>query len=106
MNTLKDQFIEAIQNKCAFAEYLINANDNDYLLVHCVYNELHNGIEIIADFEKTTYFSGEVVELDHGGFVLPFDPDYFDTIDHYLEQCSDEILEGYLLPNDLLCEDV
>lgn len=103
MITLKNQLAEAMKNKCAFAEYLIK--DNDYLLVHCDYNELHNGIEIIADFEKTTYFSGEVVELDHGGFVLPFDPDYFDNIDHYLEQCSDEILEGYLLPNDLLCED-
>ena len=105
MNTLKNQLSEAMHNKCAFAEYLINANDNEYLLVHCIYNELHKGIEIQADFCLPTYFSGEVVELDHGGFVVPFDPEYFDNIDHYLQQCSDEIMEGYLLPNDLFCEE-
>tara|TARA_R100001132_G_C3201197_1_gene48503 strand:- start:163 stop:483 length:321 start_codon:yes stop_codon:yes gene_type:complete len=106
MKSLKDQFIEAISKTNAFGEYLINAKDNDYLLVHCVYNELHNGIEIRADFCLPTYFSGDVVELEHGGFVVPFDPDYFDNIDHYFETCSGEIIEGYLIPNDLFCEDV
>lgn len=106
MKTLKDQFFDVIRNKCAFGEYLINKDENEYLLVHCDYNELHNGIEIQADFCLPTHFSGDVVELSNGNFVVPFEPEYFDTIDSYLEKCSDEISEGYLLPNNLYCEDV
>lgn len=100
MKSLKEQLIDAMRNKCAFAEYLIDAENNDYLLVHCDYNELHDGLHIIADFEKPTHFSGSVIELDNG-FVVPFEHEYFEHIDHYLQQASDEITEGYLLPNGL-----
>lgn len=101
MISLKDQLTQVMRNKCAFGEYCINVENRDYLLVHCDYNEKHNGLEIIADFEKPTYFSGDVIELDNGNFVVPFEPDYFDNIDHYLEQASLEIIEGYLIPNNL-----
>lgn len=101
MNTLKDQFYKAIASKCAFAEYLINECENEYLLVHCDYSELHDGIEIQADFCLPTHFSGDVIELANGNFVVPFEPEYFDNIDTYFEKCSDEITEGYLLPNNL-----
>ena len=82
MITLKDQFYKAVAGKCAFAEYLINEKECEYLLVHCDYNEEHDGIEIQAYFSEPTHFSGEVIELDNGNFVVPFEPEYFDNIDH------------------------
>ena len=104
MNSLKNQLQDVMRGKCAFAEYCIDASENEYLLVHCDYNEQHDGIEIQADFEKPTHFSDDVIILDNGNFVLPFEPEYFDHIDHYLQECSQEISEGYLLPNNLYCD--
>ena len=102
MKDLKDQFFDAIRGKCAFAEYLIDAENNDYLLVHCDYNREHDGIEIQAHFELPTHFSGNVIELDNGNFVVPFEFEYFDNINHYFEIASAEISEGYLMPNNIL----
>ena len=73
----------------------------DVVAICCDYNEEHDGIEIQAYFSEPTHFSGEVIELDNGNFVVPFEPEYFDNIDAYFEKCSDEITEGYLLPNNL-----
>lgn len=101
MKTLKEQLLEAMQRKCAFGEYLINAEENDYLLVYCDYNVEHDGLELQACFDLPTYFSGEVIELENGNIVIPFEPEYFDDIQHYLEQAQQEIVEGYLIPNNI-----
>lgn len=101
MKTLKEQLIEVIQGKCAFGEYLINPEENDYLLVHCDYNAKYDGLELQACFDLPTYFSGEVIELNNGNIVIPFEPEYFEHIDHYLNKASLEIIEGYLIPNNI-----
>lgn len=99
MKSLKEQLIDAMRGKCAFGEYLIDAENNDYLLVHCDYNEKYDGLHITADFEKPTHFSGSVIELDNG-FVVPFESDYFDNLDHaeqclfYLEQIKQQIKDS------------
>ncbi len=101
MVSLKEQFYKAISGKCAFGEYLINEEENEYLLVHCDYNKEYEGIELQADFCLPKYFSGDVIELKNGNIVIPFELEHFDTIDHYLQLCCDEITEGYLIPNNI-----
>lgn len=104
MNTLKEQLIATqIKYNCVFSETLIS-NDDDYLLVEFEYNEKHDGLEFSADFELPTHFSGDVIQLNkdnNNRYVIPFDSDYFDNIDHYFQELNDEINEGYLLPNNL-----
>ena len=44
-------------------------------------------------------FDGEI-KGDGDTYYLPYD-EYFDHLDYYLNMISENILEGYLLPNDL-----
>lgn len=94
---LKEQLAECVNRYSGlFGEYRIS-NDDDYLLV--TIEQFKNGIFVNGDFEKECYFSGNV-EVFETGFYMPFDK-YFDHIDHYLEEISQEITEGYLIPNNL-----
>lgn len=100
MNTLKAQLIKAIEKSGGiFAEYRIS-NDDDYLLVTFNYDEKINGLFISGDFCLDCRFSCDVT-IYETGFTIPFDADYFDDIDYYLQCASDEIVEGYLSVNDL-----
>jgi hypothetical protein len=56
------------------------------------------------EYNKDVYFSGEIKKRGEA-YLLTFNQ-YFDNLDHYLQQINDEITEGYLLPNDLFyCEE-
>lgn len=82
-----------------FAEYEIEHED-EFLLVHFGHNDQYKGLFVSFDLSLgQTFFSGEVIELETG-IVITFD-DYFDDLDHYLQQASTEIIEGYLIPNNL-----
>jgi hypothetical protein len=95
-----------------FAEYEII--EDDYLLVHfdlasdyqCKKYNIDGGIFVSFDANNLPlHFSGEVITIDDpdliNGFILPFDPDYFEDLYHYLELIAQEISEGYMLPNQL-----
>lgn len=107
LQSLYNQTNEAIQNSMGgyFAEYPLPCDDYLTVIISLVEARqgVKAGIHVHADFDKPTYFSGEVIE-DKEGFKVPFDPEYFTDIHHYLEAIADEIDEGYLSPNDLLCE--
>ncbi|BAV81017.1 hypothetical protein [Vibrio phage RYC] len=60
------------------------------------------GVYFSGDFELETWFSGSVKKYD-GIHYLPLD-EHFDNLDYYLQTISEEITEGYLLPNGLLCD--
>ena len=97
MNTLKEQLQTAVINHSGlFAEYEMPCDE--YLLVHFQVDD--EGLYITGDFSLPRYFSGEVIEKPCG-FIVPFDPEYFENLDHYLQFASDEITEGYLYPNGL-----
>jgi len=61
------------------------------------------GITFSLSEDFTTYFSGSIEKIGES-FLLPYDK-YFDSLDSYLEQIADEILEGVLLPNNLLVDE-
>jgi len=79
-----------------FAEYELP--HGEFLLVH--FELCDQGIHIKADFEQSTHFSGNVIKTELG-FIMPFDPKYFEDLDYYLQEISEEISQGYLLPNYL-----
>jgi len=80
--------------------------DNEWLVVDMQVMDLQSerkGIVFSLSEDFTTYFSGDI-ETIGGNFLLPYD-EYFESLDSYLEQISDEILEGVLIPNNLLVDE-
>jgi len=113
LDNLKTELIDLV-NKYGgcFAEYGIIGDD--YLLVdfdiasdhQCKKYGIGSGIFVSFDNNNLPlHFSGEVVTIDDpdliNGFIVPFDPEYFESLDHYLELIAQEIIEGYILPNNL-----
>lgn len=60
------------------------------------------GVFFTGDFELPTCFSGDVKKWGDS-YYLPID-EYFEDLDHYLQQIGLEIVEGYLTPNNLLTD--
>jgi len=82
----------------------IELNNGDYLLVDIDYREGDNYISFSFDDSLPVYFDGEIKK--HGGEYHVILDECFDNLDSYLELIYDNILEGYIIPNDLmLCED-
>lgn len=97
LESLKQQAQTAVEKYSGmFAEYELP--NEEFLLVH--FELCDQGIHIRADFEGIKCFSGNVI-LTELGFIMPFDPDYFEDLDYYLQSISEEINEGYLIPNNL-----
>ena len=107
MSSLKNQLQDAAQRSSGiFAEYELS--NGDYLLVKFEYCDQNDGIKVLSDFCLDRRFSGLAIDLNPSddpniinGFVIPFDHEYFDNIDHYLQQVGQEVVEGYLIPNNL-----
>lgn len=72
--------------------------DGDYLVI-----DIHTsakGVHFNLSEDFTTAFSNEVLR-DGYNYYIPYDG-YTDTLDAYLELIDQEIVEGVLIPNDLL----
>ena len=84
-----------------FAE--LELPDDEYLLVTF---SLHKGLlSFKGDFEKSTFFSGEVITIDNGFDIDLNSPDLVDySIDDIFELASHEIEEGYICPNVLFID--
>lgn len=98
MQTIKTQFNDMLaRGKMPIMEYQINKDD--WLLVTLNYDD--QGITFSFDsMEKPVYFDGDVATYNDCYFCIPYD-EYFEDLDYYLQAISDNILEGFLLPNDL-----
>ena len=75
--------------------------DDEYLIVNIDIG--NKGIYFNFDDEYKTSFSNDIFKKGDS-YLLKFDP-YFDDLDYYLEQISNEITEGYLMSNNLLKQD-
>ena len=82
----------------------IELSNGDYLLVDVDYQAGNNYISFSFDDSLPVWFDGEVKK--HGGEYRVMLEDCFDNLDSYLQLIYDNIMEGYIIPNDLmLCED-
>lgn len=102
MQTIKDQFDAMLESgKIPAMEYPIKNDDNgnDWLLVDIGIND--QGITFSFDsMEKPVSFDGEIITYNDCYFCMPYDQ-YFEDLDYYLQAINDNIMEGFLLPNDL-----
>lgn len=76
---------------------------DEYLIVDISIAE--DGKYLFFSFDvdgRPTWFSGAVDIETENTFGLPIDNDF--SLDGHLQQIHDEIVEGYLLPNNLFCD--
>ena len=82
----------------------IGLSNGDYLLVDIDYREGSDYISFSFDDSLPVFFDGEI-RIQGGGYCVMLDA-YSDSLDSYLELIYNNIMEGYIIPNDLLlCDD-
>ena len=86
----------------------IGLSNGDYLLVDIDYREGDNYISFsfpsFDDDSLPAYFDGNIKK--HGGNYHVMLDEYFNDLDSYLQVIYDNIIDGYIIPNDLLlCDD-
>ena len=84
----------------------LQTGDSDYLIVDIALSDDNDCL--IFSFDKydlcDTFFSGEIDHVIGNNYQLNID-ECFENLDSYLEQINSEMIEGYLLPNNLYyCE--
>lgn len=73
--------------------------EDDHLLVDL--EIVKKGIEFSFDSNNLPcHFSGEVVKIHSNRYLLKANS-FTETLDEYLQTIHEEIMEGYLLPNEL-----
>jgi hypothetical protein len=97
MQTIKNQFKTMLESNIipVFEFEIIN---DDYLVVDIYLDNKGIGFEF-DDQNLPVSFDGEI-EKRGDTWLLPFDP-FFEDLDHYLQMISENITEGFLLPNSL-----
>jgi len=91
-----DQFI----GKGGLFLFELEILNDEYLLVDLTLTD--KGILFEADFIKPVSFDGDIIPQGNNVFLCPFDYSYeLETLDHYLQEINNNILEGYLIPNNL-----
>lgn len=95
---------QAMLNSGKIPCFEIELNNGDYMLVDINYAQDDNYISFTFDDSLPVFFDGEIKK--HGGGYRILLDDCFSNLDSYLETIYDNIIEGYIIPNDLLlCEE-
>ena len=82
----------------------IELSNGDYLIVNIDYQAGNNYISFSFDDSLPAYFDGEIKK--HGSEYRVMLDECFDNLDSYLQLIYDNIIEGYIIANDLLlCDD-
>ncbi len=95
---------QAMPRRGIIPMFEIGLSNGDYLLVDIDYQAGNNYISFSFDDSFPVFFDGEIKK--HGNEYRVMLDDCFDNLDSYLELIYNNIMEGYIIPNDLLlCED-
>ena len=107
MNNIKTAIYnqwQAMLNYGKIPMFEIALSNGDYLLVDIDYTQGNEYISFSFDDNLPVFFDGEIKK--HGSSYRVILDECFDNLDSYLELIYENILEGYIIPNDLLlCED-
>lgn len=95
---------QAMLNYGRIPMFEIALSNGDYLMVDINYTKGEDFISFSFDDSLPVWFDGEIKK--HGGEYHVMLDECFDNLDSYLQLIYDNIIEGYIIPNDLLlCED-
>jgi len=98
MNIIKEQWNEMI-NLGAMPLFEVELKDNEYLLVNLAI--VDEGIEFSFDSNALPVsFDGDIETINSNRYLLPYN-EYWESLDTYLEEISDNIGEGFILSNGL-----
>lgn len=103
MNDIKKAIYEQWQVMLNYGKipmFEIQIADGDYLLVDINYNQNDDYISFSFDDSLPVFFDGDIKK--HGGSYHLLLDDCFSSLDSYLETIHNNIVEGYIIPNDLL----
>ena len=106
MNTIIQQFNDML-DKGTIPVMEFELPNNDYLVVDIMITDRLNkekqGVLFsLSHDDIETFFSGDVEEYQNN-YCIPYD-ECFDNLDYYLEQIHTEVMEGLLIPNNLLVD--
>ena len=94
---------QAMLNYGKIPMFEIELSDGDYLIVDIDYQTGDDFISFSFDDSLPVFFDGDIKK--HGGSYHVILDDCFNNLDNYLELIHDNILEGYILPNNLWCDE-
>ncbi len=97
MQTLKTQFQTMLANNI-IPVFEFEMSNDEYLVVNIYLDDKGIGFEFDND-NLPVSFDGEI-ENEGDTWLLPFD-ECFEELDHYLQMISENITDGFLIPNDL-----
>lgn len=102
INTIKAEW-QAMLNRGTIPCFEYQISEDDWLLVDLEFTD--KGLEFSFDNDhKRVAFDGEIIIINDNRYLLPWDLNM--SLDSHLEMISENIVEGYLLVNDLYyCED-
>lgn len=88
------------RGRCTLFEF--NIGENDWLEVNLNFLDLKVNGGLYFEFDLMdypTFFSGNVKKYQ-SGYYIPFCK-YNESLQYYLEECYNELVEGFLIPNQL-----
>lgn len=95
---------QAMLNYGKIPLFEIALNNGDYLLVDIDYTQGDDYISFSFDDSLPVWFDGEIKK--HGSEYRVILDAYSASLDSYLELIYNNIIEGYIIPNNLLpCEE-
>jgi hypothetical protein len=102
INTIKSEW-QSMLDRGIIPCFEYQISEDDWLLVDIKFNE--EGLEFSFDSDnKRVAFDGDITVIYNNHYRVPFDLDM--SLDGHLELISDNIVDGYLLVNDLYyCEE-
>ncbi len=99
-NLISEQWQKFIDKGC-IPVFDMMMSDGRYLLIELTLLP-EGGIMFEFDTDKyETYFSGDVLWYAEGSYILPFDEFNTESLAYYLQKVYDEVVEGFLIPNNL-----
>lgn len=102
INTMKTEW-QSMLDRGTIPCFEYQISEDDWLLVDLEFTD--NGLEFSFDSDnKRVAFDGEIIVIHDNRYLLPWDLDM--SLDSHLEMINVNMIEGYLLVNDLYyCED-
>ncbi len=94
---------QAMLNYGKIPLFEIELSNGDYLLINIVYKQGNDYISFSFNDSLPVFFDGEIKK--HGNEYRVMLDDCFDNLDSYLQLIYDNIIDGYIIPNDLLLWD-